>query len=155
MEYLPVNIRIKERQILIVGGGNVATHKAQILHRFTNRVTVIAPEISAGIKALPFQWKEKPIEPQDLDSIDVLFVCTDDHTLNREIKEWADERHLLTSVCDNPPLCEFTSPAIWKEDRDEGALTIAVASDAKDVKRSIRVRNRIQSLIDSGLLSLE
>lgn len=151
MDYLPITIKIVSANILIVGGGKVATHKAQILARFTDKATVVAPEITDELKALPFQTKEKAFEPSDLDGVQLLFVCTGDHELNHQIKQLATERHILTSVCDDPAQCDFISPAIYRNDN----LTIAVGSDSRDVKRSIRVRNRIKELIENDTLQID
>ena len=151
MDFLPINIRISDAKILIVGGGRVATHKATILNRFTDRATVIAPDVSDGIKALPFQWAERPFEESDLDGVSLLFVCTGDHELNRLIKEAAKARGILTSVCDSPAECDFTSPAIYRS----GDTTIAVASDAKDVRRSIRIRDRIKEAVDNDSIQID
>lgn len=151
MDFLPINIRISDARILIVGGGRVATHKAQILSRFTDRATIVAPDISDAIKALPFHWLERPFEPSDLDGTTLLFVCTGDHALNRRIRRLATERGILTSVCDAPADCDFTSPAIYRD----GDLTIAVASDSKDVRRSIRIRDRIKHLITHDQLPVD
>ena len=151
MDYLPITINIVSANILIVGGGKVATHKAQILARFTDRATVIAPEITDELKSLPFHVIEKEFEASDLDGFQILFVCTGDHELNHRIKKLAAERHILTSVCDDPAQCDFISPAIFRDDN----LTIAVGSDSRDVKRSIRVRNRIKELIENGTLQID
>lgn len=151
MDYLPISINITSAKILIVGGGKVATHKATILHRFTDRATVIAPEISDEIKQLPFTWEERPFRTEDLDDVQLLFVCTGNHELNRKIKEAANSRGILTSVCDNPQLCDFVSPAIYRKDN----ITIAVGSDARQVKRSIRIRDRIKILIQNDHLQID
>ena len=151
MDYLPITIKIVSTNILIVGGGKVATHKAQILARFTDHATVVAPEITEELRALPFHVIEKEFEPSDLDGIQLLFVCTGNHELNHEIKQLASLRHILTSVCDDPEQCDFISPAIYRDDN----LTIAVGSDSRDVKRSIRVRNRIKELIENGTLQID
>ncbi len=151
MDYLPITINIASANILIVGGGKVATHKAQILARFTDRATVVAPEITDELKALPFHVIEKEFEASDLDDVQLLFVCTGNHELNHEIKRFAAQRHILTSVCDDPAQCDFISPAIHRE----GNLTIAVGSDSRDVKRSIRVRNRIKEMIENGTLQID
>lgn len=151
MDFLPIAINIKNTNILIVGGGKVATHKAQILARFTDRATVIAPDITEELKSLPFRIVQKTFEPSDLDCVDLLFVCTGNHQLNHEIKRMAAQRHILTSVCDDPAQCDFISPAIHRE----GHLTIAVGSDSRDVKRSIRVRNRIKELIADDTLQID
>ena len=145
MDFLPINIRITDARILIVGGGRVATHKATILSRFTSAVTVIAPQVSDDIKALPFLWEERDFVEGDLDGVTLLYVCTDNHQLNHSIHTQARKRGILTSVCDSPAECDFTSPAIYRD----GNLTVSVASDAKDVRRSISVRDRIASLLSS------
>lgn len=142
MDFLPINIRISDAKILIVGGGKVATHKATILSRFTNRAKVIAPEVNDKIKALPFKLEERHFVETDLDGVSLLFVCTDNHQLNHHIHQLARQRGILTSVCDSPSECDFTSPAIYRD----GDLTISVASDAKDVKRCIAIRDRIAAL---------
>jgi siroheme synthase-like protein len=151
MDFLPICIRIKDAHILIVGGGKVATHKAQILSRFTDQATVIAPQVTEEMRALPFRIVEKPFEATDLEGVSLLFVCTGDHTLNHEIRELAHKRHILTSVCDDPEACDFISPAIYRE----GNLTVAVASDSKDVKRSIRVRNKIKEGIEDDRICID
>jgi siroheme synthase (precorrin-2 oxidase/ferrochelatase) len=48
-------------------------------------------------------------------------------------------------------LCDFVSPAIFRQDH----VTIAVGSDAREVKRSIRIRNRIMDLIEKGILQMD
>lgn len=151
MDFLPINIRISDARILIVGGGRVATHKATILSRFTDRATVIAPEVSDGIKSLPFQWVERNFVEADLEGVTLLFVCTGNHPLNHEIHQLARKRGILTSVCDSPAECDFTSPAIYRH----GDLTVSVASDSKDVKRSIRVRDSIKELIEHDSLQID
>lgn len=151
MDYLPITLKITSTRILIVGGGKVATHKAQILSRFTHKATVIAKEISDGIKALPFHTVEKEFEPSDLEGVQLLFVCTGNHELNHRIKELASERGILTSVCDDPGVCDFISPAIYRNEN----ITIAVGSDSKDVKRSIRIRDRIKELIEHDILRID
>lgn len=153
MDFLPIGVRIHGRRILIVGGGKVATHKAVILSRYTDSATVIAPEISDEIKALPFHIEERPYMESDLDGVDLLFICTGDRELNHRIKARAEARGIPASVCDDTAYCDFISPAIARQPNDN--LTISVLSDGKDVRRTIRVRNRINALIQSGVLNIE
>lgn len=152
MDFLPISVRVTDCNILIVGGGKVATHKAQILHLFTDKATVIAPEVSDEMRQLPFRIMERSFEDSDLKGVQLLFICTGDHALNHHIKEVAHKYGILASVCDDPAWCDFISPAISHEEDDN--LTIAVGSDAKDVKRSIRVRNRINELIKENKLDI-
>lgn len=149
--FLPVSVDIEARKILIIGGGKVGYHKAKILSRFTDCATVISETFHEGFAGLPFKTIRKTYESSDLQGAWLAYICTENHELNARIKEDASKLHVLASVCDNPPLCDFISPAIYKD----GDLTIAVSSNARDVHRSIRVRNAIAKAIQEGLLDIE
>ena len=144
MHFLPININIENKRLLIIGGGRVGLHKAQILARFTDSATVISPAFKEGFDGLPFTLVRKVYEPEDLDGAFMVYICTEDGKLNRQIKQDAQQRGVLASVCDSPALCDFTSPAIFRKDN----LTVSVASDAKDVRRSMQIRDAIAENFD-------
>ena len=144
MHFLPININIENKRILIIGGGRVGLHKAQILARFTDTATVISPTFKEGFDALPFTLVRKEYEPEDLDGAFMVYICTENGELNRLIKQDAQQRGVLASVCDSPSLCDFTSPAIFRKDN----LTVSVASDARDVRRSMQIRDAIAENFD-------
>lgn len=148
--FLPVSINITGKKILIIGGGKVGFHKATILNRFTANAFVISPEFHQGFASLPFTLIKKKYTKGDLENVFLVYICTEDELLNRQIKEDACELGVLASVCDNPILCDFVSPAIFSE----GNITISVASNARDVRRSIAIRDRIAALVVNEDLSL-
>lgn len=149
--FLPIAINITGKKILIVGGGTVGYHKAAVLNRFTGEATVISPRFHEGFRTLPFTLIKKEYAKEDLEGISLVYICTENEQLNRQIKRDAAERGVLACVCDNPLLCDFTSPAIFKQ----GDICIAVSSGARDVRRSIAVRNRIAALVENGELKIE
>lgn len=148
--FLPISLNVTNKRILIIGGGKVATHKAQIINRFIDNVVVVSPEFTDEILQLPFKFIKKEYEKTDLEGAFLVYVCTENHTLNESIKKDAENLNILTSVCDAPLLCDFVSPAIHKE----GHLTIAVSSNAQNVHQSIKVRNSITELIQNGVLKI-
>lgn len=150
MNFLPISINITNKKIVIVGGGKVGYHKATILNRFTDRATIISPEFHSGFESLPFELIKKKYEKSDLEGVFMVYVCTENETLNAQIKEDAEQIGVLASVCDNPPLCDFISPAIYKSDH----VTIAVSSNARNVHQSVYIRNQIQKLVLDGNLKL-
>lgn len=147
--FLPVSINISGKKIVVVGGGRVGYHKCVILHRFTDKVTVVSKNFHEGFAELPFECIQKDYESHDLAGAGLVFICTENHILNARVKQDAERMHILASVCDNPSLCDFVSPAVYKD----GDLTISVASNAKDVRRSIRVRDNIRKAIEQGMVS--
>lgn len=151
MTFLPVALNITDKKILIVGGGKVGYHKASILNRFTDKATVVSPRFHEGFQSLPFELIEKEYSDADLEEVFLVYICTENEILNAQIKKDAERRGILASVCDNPSLCDFVSPAISKH----GHVSIAVSSNAQNVHQSIAVRNRIEELVDEGKLILE
>ncbi len=150
LQFLPISLNVTGKKILLIGGGKIATHKATIMKRFVNNVTVIAPEISAEIEALGFKLLRKEYEPTDLDGFFLVYVVTDNHELNRQIKKDAESKGILTSVCDAPLLCDFVSPAIYKE----GNITVSVGSNAQNVYQSVDIRNQIKDLFENGSIQI-
>jgi siroheme synthase-like protein len=148
--FLPVSLQIAGKKLVIVGGGNVALHKANLLRRFTDEAEVIAPAFHPGFDNLPFRQIKKEYEPAALDGAFLVYICTGNAELNASIKSECERRGLLASVCDNPRLCDFISPAIYKA----GEVTISVSSNARNVKQSIKIRDRIGQLVDNQALEL-
>lgn len=137
--FLPVSVNITNKKILIIGGGKVGYHKATILSGFTDNVTVISPGFQEGFEGLPFTQVKKEYEKKDLEGVFLVYICTENEALNVRIKNDAETLGVLASVCDSPELCDFISPAIYKN----GHVTIAVSSNARNVRQSIAIRNKI------------
>ncbi len=151
LNFLPVSINITNRKIMIIGGGKVGYHKASILSRFTDKAIIISPQFHEGFNSLPFTLIKKEYQKNDLENVFLVYICTENEELNAQIKKDADALGVLASVCDNPSLCDFISPAIYKKNN----VTIAVSSNARNVHQSIYIRNQIKNSVEKGDISLE
>ena len=149
--FLPIGINIEGRRIVIAGGGNVALHKASIRSAYTENVTVVSPEFRTGFEELGFTLVPSELRPEHLEGAWLLYACTGDSAVNRQIRALAHERGILVSVCDSPSECDFISPAVFRD----GCMTVAVGSDSRDVRRSIRVRDRVRELAGQGLFGAD
>jgi uroporphyrin-III C-methyltransferase/precorrin-2 dehydrogenase/sirohydrochlorin ferrochelatase len=143
MRYLPISIKIEGKKILIIGGGKVALQKARLLKEFSGNIVVIATQISNEIRDTINTCITKEYEKKDLDGFDLIYACTNNEELNKKISSDSKETGKLVNVVDNPELCDYISPAIYKE----GNITVAVGSDARDVKKAIKLRDKIQSFL--------
>ena len=141
--FLPLNVRIDDKKILFVGGGNIAMHKIQTVELYTGNITVIAPEIHDELKKKGFELVYKEYEEKDLDGFFLVYAATDNIEVNRRIKRDAAARGLMVNVVDNRELSDFISPAIIKE----GEMTIAVSSNGQNVKKTVALRNRLRQML--------
>ncbi len=140
--FLPVNIRIDNRKILFVGGGNIAMHKIRTVERYTRNITIVAPEIHDELQGKGFDLVSKEYEESDLDGFFLVFASTNNMEVNRRIKEDAETRGIMVNVVDNRELSDFISPAVFKQ----GEMTVAVSSNGMNVKKSVAWRNRIREM---------
>jgi len=101
-------------------------------------------EIMDRIKDKGYDCKEKPYEKSDLEGAFLVYACTNIIELNQQVKTDAESLGILVNVVDNPKLCDFVSPAIYKRNH----MTIAVGSNAQEVRRSIIVRDKIKKLLE-------
>jgi siroheme synthase-like protein len=106
---------------------------------------VLAINVCDEIKKQAVWYTEKTYERNDLAGAFLVYACTNIKLLNERIYGDCQELGILVNVVDNPLLCDFVSPAIYKNDY----LSVAVTSNARDVYKSIEVRNKIKSILEN------
>lgn len=144
--YMPISLDISG-EILVIGGNHAAFKKIVLLNRYTENIRVVAPEISKEIKKLDCDWREEHYSPAHLEGIRVVYSCSENRKLDLQILKDAHERGILVNIHDVPELCDFVSPAIYRVD----GMDVAVSSNARDVKKSIRWRNLIGEFLETLL----
>ena len=144
--FLPINVRIDDKNILFVGGGKIAMHKIKTVEKYSRNITLVAPEIHEDLKGAGFREIYKEYETSDLAGFFLVYACTNNLELNQRIKKDAAESGILVNIVDNRELSDFISPAIIK--REE--MTVAISSNGENVKKSVEWRNRIESMLDNA-----
>ncbi len=146
MDHLPIFTKMTGKSCLLVGGGNVAARKLEIVLEAGARVTLVAPEISEEIKTNRSDnllLVNGPYESSMMDGMDLVIAATNDQHLNQTIYEDASQRHLFVNVVDNTELCSFIMPAII----DRSPITIAVSTSGKAPVLARLLRGKIESMI--------
>jgi precorrin-2 dehydrogenase / sirohydrochlorin ferrochelatase len=144
-DFMPIAINIRNQRILLIGGGHVALHKIASLQQYRAELHVLAVNVCEEIKNQPIWYTEKPYERNDLSGALLVYACTNIKSLNEMIYRDCQELGILVNVVDNPLLCDFVSPAIYKKDY----LSVAVSSNAMDVYKSIEVRDKIKTILEN------
>jgi precorrin-2 dehydrogenase/sirohydrochlorin ferrochelatase len=141
--FLPISIDIATRKILIIGGGQSALKKIKILQRFKADVEVLAIKVCDEIKQLGIPYKELEYTRALLKGYIMLYSCTNNSEVNQQIVIDGKEMGVLVNIHDEPELCQFVSPAVFKR----GNITVAVGSNGEDVYESIKLRNTIEDFL--------
>lgn len=137
--FLPISIDISNQKILIVGGDQSALKKLKILQRFGAEVEVLALKVCREIKESGISFYEKNYHKNHLKGYLMLYSCTNNPELDQQILLDGKETGVLVNIHDKPELCQFISPAIYRN----GNLSVAVSSNGEDVYESIKLRNII------------
>jgi precorrin-2 dehydrogenase/sirohydrochlorin ferrochelatase len=112
------------RECLVVGGGTVGHEKASGLLASGARVTVVAPEISDEVAALPVELLRREYRASDLDGRRLVIAATSVEEVNRRVFADAEERNLFCNVADVPELCSFILPAVHRQ----GPVVVAIST---------------------------
>src|SRR3990172_9763529 len=150
MEFLPIFLRIKGRDCLVVGGGEVAARKAGLLLRAGARVRVVAPVLCDVLQILVEEGKlthdGREFLPQDLHGCTLVIGATDNQAVNRQIYELASLRHIPVNIVDQPELCSFILPSIV----DRSPIVVAVSSGGASPVLARVLRARLETLIPAA-----
>jgi len=144
-KFLPISIDISSSKILIIGGGQSALKKIKILQRSGANLEVVAENIIDEVYGTGIVCHRKSYEKSDLKDYLMLYSCTNNESLDRQIAQDGREVGVLVNIHDNPALCQFVSPAIYQD----GNISVAVSSNAENVYEAIRLRNLIQEYLEN------
>ncbi|MEO8309522.1 MAG: siroheme synthase CysG [Pseudomonadota bacterium] len=154
MDYLPLFVDVRDRQVLVVGGGVVAHRKVEHLLKAHARVRVVAPELCADLDSYRtlgrIEYQPIPFSAPQLDGAWLVVAATDDEAVNDAVSRAARERGVLVNVVDDAARSTFIFPAIV----DRSPLIVAVGTAGSSPTLSRRVRTQIEALLPERLGSL-
>ena len=144
--YYPVNLDLRGKKCLVVGGGKVALQKVKGLLRGGAFPTVVAPRLEGELLKLGSQRKIHLIRDRFrakyLKNQFLAIVATDDREANSEIAARCRRQNLLVNVVDQPADCTFTVPSVFRR----GSLTIAIATNGASPALSKKIRKDLEKL---------
>ncbi len=146
----PIFLKVHELNILLVGGGFVATEKLEFLLKSSPnaQVTVVSTmfrpeflELAEGketVTLIEDAYHEKYLGGKHL-----VIGATDIKAVNRQIRDEAKERFLLVNIADTPELCDFYLGGIVTK----GNLKIAISTNGKSPTTAKRLRQLLEEVL--------
>lgn len=129
---------------MVIGGGAVAERKAMTLLDAGAAVRVIAPRVTAALRALAaagrIQRVARRYRPGDLAEAYVVIAATDDGAVNQAVWREAQAAGVLVNAVDDVACSSFIAPALVQR----GALTIAVSTGGVAPAYAARVRAALE-----------
>jgi len=154
MQYLPVFLDLRDRPVLLAGGGAVAARKLQALVRAGARVRVVAPAFDAAVvaQATPagVELQRRGFEPADVDGAWLVIAATDDPRVNAAVAAAAGARGIWVNVVDDGTRSSCLMPAII----DRSPVIVAVGTGGASPTLARRVRAAIEAALPERLGAL-
>jgi len=127
--FYPIALDLRDKRVLLVGGGAVAEGKLDALLLSGARVTLVSPELRPRIAALADAGRivveRHGFEPADLNGCFIVIAATDDRPLNATIATAAREAGILVNAVDDPPFCDFYAVALVRR----GDLQVGISTN--------------------------
>lgn len=151
MIYFPVFLDLRDRPVLVVGGGRVARRKVAALLRCGARVTVVAPEFDASLRRMPgVAVRRRRFRAEDVRGAAFVVGAADDPAANALASRAARARRIPVNVVDAPALCDAILPAVLRR----GPVTFAVSTGGAGPVLARRLREDLARVYGPGLARL-
>ncbi|MDO6475833.1 siroheme synthase CysG [Alteromonas sp. 1_MG-2023] len=154
MRYFPLFIDTQQSHCLIVGAGEVAARKLELILKSEASVTVVAPWMCDTVKSYADNPRVTLIKREfadtDLTDQQMVFVATSETDINQHVHDIAREKGILVNVVDNTPLCQFITPSII----DRSPIVIAMSSGGVAPVLLRYLRQKLESVIPANISRL-
>ncbi|WP_153127145.1 precorrin-2 dehydrogenase/sirohydrochlorin ferrochelatase family protein [Peribacillus tepidiphilus] len=149
---LPLMVDVKDRNVIIVGGGKIAYRKLMVFLRQGAKVKVISPTLIDEMKGLyeknQFEWAEKAVSRDDLHDAFIIVAATDNKDVNSWIRSHANHNQLV-NVVDDAELGNIQIPSF----QQKGKLTVSVSTDGASPILAKEICYHFFNQLDESFLS--
>jgi precorrin-2 dehydrogenase / sirohydrochlorin ferrochelatase len=146
MAKYPIFLDLNGRRVVIIGGGSVATRKAETILGTGARLVVVATRFDEMLRKVCEGTKAELIESKYskdyLACATLVIAATNDEALNKQIYKDCQQLEILCNVVDSPALCDFYVPAVVQR----GDLQIAIGTDGKSPAYAGHLRKKLENI---------
>lgn len=150
MKFLPIFMNVQDQTCLVVGGGQVASRKVNMLLRAGARVTVVSPalcqELQEMVSSGSITHENTEFKESHIATPAVIIAATDNEAVNRKVSELAKTRGIPVNVVDAPELCTFIVPSVI----DRSPVQIAISTGGSSPVLARLLRAKLETMIPSA-----
>ncbi|KAA8646918.1 hypothetical protein EYZ11_007534 [Aspergillus tanneri] len=137
--------QVKQKNVLVIGGGEVAA--GRILHALNAdaKVSVVCPasglndEVAFRVAEGQVTHYDRYFEPTDLEGADMVLCAIDDPDASTRIWKLCKEKRIPANIADVPSECDFYFGSVHRD----GPLQVMVSTNGNGPKLASIVRKKI------------
>jgi len=155
MKRFPLFVNLDKLPVLVVGGGDIAERKINLIIKANANVEVLARKFSPSVEQLISKKKLKKIKKSlDISSLDknysLIIAATDNKQINKKLFNFATKNNILINVVDQPELCTCTFGSIV----ERGDLVIAISTGGSAPVFARNLREKFETLLPQSTKQL-
>lgn len=147
MRYLPIHIDLRDKTVIIVGGGPAAEAKLRTLIKTDARLVVISDTPSDEIRRWANEGRVELADDAAFEAATLIYAATESPEENLKIAEIARALGLPVNAADQPAGCDFITPALV--DRSPIAISIGTEGTSPGLARALK--SDLESRLPSDL----
>lgn len=146
--FFPMFIDIRDKEVLVVGGGRIALRRIRTLLRFGACIRVIAPAVCEEIRCLEAEGRISVLmrgySEGDASGAFLVIAATDSGEINGQVWRECRELGIPVNTADDHTRCDFYFPSVVMTD----GVVVGINSGGEDPRRVKAARRKIEELLD-------
>ncbi|KAI1134706.1 siroheme synthase middle domains-like protein [Hypoxylon sp. FL0543] len=152
--------QVRNKHVLVVGGGEVAAGRILNVLNADANVTVVSPssglnpEVRHRIDNNEVTHVDRVFQPSDLETLppsngppDMVLVAVDDPAASTQIWKLCKHHRIPANIADVPPECDFYFGSVHRD----GPLQIMVSTNGKGPRLAASIRKWIGNQLPAGV----
>src|SRR5215471_20346769 len=145
--FYPIYLNLKNRRVVVIGGGPVAERKVESLMGTGAFTVVISPEVTSRLEVLAesnrIQLHRRAYAAGDCIGAVLVFSATDDEGVSATVFQDATAAGALVNTADQPALCDFIMPAVVRR----GDVAVAISTGGASPGLAGQLRRKVAKII--------
>lgn len=144
---LPLFLDLEGKDVLVVGGGAIATRKAADLVAAGAKVRLVALEVAEEIAAIDIE--RRAFEERDIEGAWLVMAATDDPEVQKRIADACQQARIFCVAVDDPPNASAYGGGIVRR----GPVTIAISTSGEAPALARLLREVLEQVLpDEGYI---
>ncbi|WP_285848676.1 precorrin-2 dehydrogenase/sirohydrochlorin ferrochelatase family protein [Solibacillus isronensis] len=140
-------VNIRDKKVVVIGGGKIAAKRIESLLRFQPNITVVSPvleeRLHAFVESGVIKYIARFFQISDVQGALLVIAATNDAAVNQLVKENSHPYQLI-NIVDDPANSSFHFPAIYEKNE----ITIAVTTSGISPMLAKNLRDDFAAIVD-------
>ena len=146
-----INLNLKDKKIIVVGGGNEAEKRIKSILNEKCEIIVISDSVNAEISKL-VKIKQIKLKKQKIENIkfiselkpDLIITTTNDKKINQKIIDHAQKKKIISYSSDNPENSDFSNGAIIDFEK---MIQVAIFTGGRSPVMSKKIKSKAEKAL--------